>query len=95
MANVVITLVAYVLTIGVLLLWVFLAKQRRVPRTLKTAVGISLRTLPLFLAVLLICQGLGVDVLLAIAILGIGLWVLLIHGGESWFGTVALLYVIQ
>ncbi len=77
------------------LLWVFLSEQRRVPRTLRTAVGVLLRTLPLFLVLLLICHGLNVSVLLAAAVLGIALWVLLIPGSDLSLGAFGILYVIQ
>jgi hypothetical protein len=89
------TLIAYILTVGVVVFWTFLSKQTRVPRTRRTAIGVALRTLPLFLVLLVICRALGVDVLLALMALGFGLWVCLMDAFGSSLGIFAVMYVIQ
>jgi len=93
--NTAITVVGYLLTVGVALSWVFVSKQERIPRTRRVALGISLRTLPLFLLLLLACHGLGLNAALVFAILAIVLWVSLMGPFSSSIGATAILYVIQ
>ena len=95
MTDVIVTLVASVLTVGPVLLWVFLSKQTRVPRTRRTAVGIPLRTLPLFLTLFFVCRGLGVDVLVAVMVLALVLWACLTNPLGTPIGVFGILYVIQ
>ncbi|HQI27504.1 MAG TPA: hypothetical protein PLT20_05415 [Sedimentisphaerales bacterium] len=55
-ANLAIVSIGYLLTVGVTLSWVFLSRQKRVPRSLGTAVCVSIRTAPLFLLLFVVCQ---------------------------------------
>ena len=50
MADGITTLAGYVATVGVVLLWVFFSRQTRVPRNVRTAVCVSVRSLALFLS---------------------------------------------
>jgi len=61
-ANAIVVLAGYLITVGAVLLWVCFSAQKCVPRTVKTAVGISLRTLPLFvvLPIIILIQIAGV-----------------------------------
>ena len=100
MADGITTLAGYVATVGVVLLWVFFSRQTRVPRNVRTAVCVSVRSLALFLLFFLICRALGVSVVYGAAIVGIALSVLLIGGAGLGFdplmlGTLSLLYVLQ
>ncbi len=95
MTDIIVTLAAYALTVGAVLLWIFLSKQDRVPRTLRMAVGTCLRTLPLFVALYLICRSLHVEVFLAVLVLGFALLGCLTSplGDPTW--VFAILYLFQ
>ena len=98
--DIVITLVGYLVTVGVVLLWVFFSKQTRVARSARTAVCVSLRSLPLFLLFFLVCGQLGVSVVYGTVIVGIALWVVLIGCAGLGFdpltlGMLSVLYVVQ
>ena len=94
--NAIMVLAGYLVTVGTVLLWVFFSRQKHVSRTFKAAMGISVRTLPLFVAFLMICQWLAVSAAVAFAVV-VAFWVLL---GSSVLdplsmGAVGILYVIQ
>ncbi len=91
----IVTAGGYVLTVGVTLSWVFLSKQNRVPRCGRTALCISLRTLPLFFLFFVVCQRLNVNAVAAVAVLAVVLWVLLIGSSTLGLGAVGVLYVLQ
>jgi hypothetical protein len=93
--NLVVTVLAYVLTGGITLTWVFVSKQKRIPRNARTAMCISLRTLPLFLLFFVVCQRLGVNAVAAFAVLSVVLWAFLIGASGSCFGTIGVLYILQ
>ena len=65
--NAIVVLAGYLITVGAVLLSVFFFMQRGVPRTLKTAVGISLRTLLLFVVFLMICQWLALSAVVEVS----------------------------
>lgn len=93
--NLTVTLVGYVLMIAVALGWVFASGQKRVPRTARTALHLSLRTLPLFLVFFGFCQLLGMNPLVFVAILVVVGWVSLVDPGCFGLGAIGILYVIQ
>ena len=100
--DVLITLAGYFITVSIILLWIFSSKQNRVPRTRRTAICISLRTLPLFIVFLFICQGLNVSVFRAMLILALSFWVIfiafpsgLIGFFEPTVGILGVLYIFQ
>lgn len=98
--DIVITLVGYLVTVGFVLLWVFFSKQTRVPRSARTAVCVSLRSLPLFLLFFFVCWQLGVSVVYGTVIAMIALWVVLIGCAGLGFdpltlGTLSVLYVLH
>jgi len=100
MADVITTVAGYVVTVGVVLLWVFFSRQVRVPRSVRTVVCVSLRSLPLFVLFFVICWQLGVSVVYGAVIVGIAVWVLLIGGAglgldPLMLGTLSLLYALQ
>lgn len=94
-ANIAIVFVGYLLTVGVTLFWVFRARQKRIPHSVRTVVCISLRTLPLFLLFFVVCQRLEMNALVAVGLLTVALWVLLISPSVLGMGTIGVLYVIQ
>ncbi|HSW00964.1 MAG TPA: hypothetical protein VLI39_12375 [Sedimentisphaerales bacterium] len=94
-ANLAIVSIGYLLTVGVTLSWVFLSRQKRVPRSLRTAVRVSIRTAPLFLFLFVVCRRSGLNASVIVAFLAMILWALLISAGNSWMGAGGVLYVIQ
>lgn len=94
-SNVAVILIGYLLTVSVTLAWVFKSRQQRVPRTGRTVVGVSLRTLPLFLLLFAVCLTLGVRPGPIFGILAGALGVFLIVGGLPGLGTIGVLYVLQ
>ncbi len=95
--DIITTVGAYIVTVGVVLIWVFSSRQSRVPRTLRTAVSVSLRALPLFLFFLLFCRLIGVNTVVALVVLGLFLWVVLLGWGVDplSMGVWGVVYVIQ
>jgi len=65
--NAIVVLAGYFVTVVSVLLWVFFSKQKYVAPTFKTAVGILLRTLPLFVVFLMICQWLAVSAVVEVS----------------------------
>jgi hypothetical protein len=94
-ADVVITLVGYLLTAGVTLCWVFMSRQKRVPRTRRTIISVSLRILPVFLLLFIVCQRLEINVIAAFAVLAMVCWLILISPGLFGLGGIGVLYVVQ
>jgi membrane-bound ClpP family serine protease len=95
--DLVATLVGYLMTVGSTLLWVFWSKQQHIPRTRRTAVCLSLRTLLLFAVFLLGCRLLGVNTIVAFASLGVFVFVVLTGWafGPLSLGVLGLLYIVQ
>ena len=67
--NIIFTAVAYILTVVGFAAWVFKTKPERVPRNRRTIFALALRTAPLYLIVLYVCQSLGISVIAGVAIL--------------------------
>ena len=91
-------LIGYIVTVSAVLLWTFLSKQDRVPRTRRTAVMVLVRTLPLFATFLLICHGLHVSVLAVMLGLVLFLFVVFLSpfgNFEATLGILGILYVLK
>jgi membrane protein implicated in regulation of membrane protease activity len=76
-------------------LWVFISKQDRVARTWRTAVFVALRTLPMFVALLLVCRGLHINILAATLVTAVLLWVAFLGSGGVGLGVTGVFYVLQ
>lgn len=93
--DIIVTAVAYVVTVASFLAWIFIRKPERIPRTRTTAFALCLRSLPLFLVLFLVCRAFNVTAVFGLVILAaIGFFTLT---SFSYVGLpgLALFYVMQ
>ena len=93
--DIIVTAVAYVVTVASFLGWIFIRKPERVPRTRKTTFALCLRSLPLFLVFFLICRSFHVTAVFGFVVLAaIGFFTLTSFSLAGLPGL-ALFYALQ
>jgi len=95
--DIIFTAVAYFLTVSGFAMWIFKKKPDRVPCTRRTIFSLALRTAPLYLFMLYVCQSTGISVIVGVAILAICLIALIDPLGIVPTGiiSVGFVYAIQ
>ncbi len=86
---------AYGVTVVSCLTWIFVSKQRRIPRTTKTVLGVSLRAATLFILAYLIGKGLNLSASTALTVLIACAAVTLTSWGFASLPGLVFFYVIQ
>ncbi len=93
--DIIVTIVAYLVTVVSFLVWIFIRKPEHIPLTKATAFAICLRSVPLFLVLFLVCRSFNITVVFGLALLAAIGFLTLGAFGYGGLPGLALFYVVQ
>ena len=93
--DILVTAVAYAITVASFIAWIYIGKPDRIPRTRKTVFALCLRSIPLFLIIYMICHAFNITAVIGLVFLAAIAFFSLLSVNLGGLPGVALLYVLQ